>query len=156
MSTDQGFNLLEVRLSRSLSSNTKHGLFEPLHNKGRLDRILLLMSKFYAIPLFYTHEFWPTFQIGLLYSSFSCKTPFSCFLVRDKNNNINTKIKFFFTSAKHLIRNYLSTVRSWVRFIALSNTCSNATSCASRSVSVGKDVTQNGRECLQIIELRLV
>ena len=38
VSTDRGFNLLEVRLSRGFSSNTKHGLFEPLHDKGRLDR----------------------------------------------------------------------------------------------------------------------
>ena len=118
---------------------------------------MFYLCLYFMLYLCFVHTtFGLHFQIGLLYSSFSCRTPFSCFLVHDKNNNINTKIKFFFTSAKHLKRNYLSRVRSWVRFIALSNTCSNAASCASRSVSVGKDVTQNERECLQIIELRLV
>ena len=37
MPKNQGFNLLEVRLSRSPSSSTKHGSFDPLHNKRRLN-----------------------------------------------------------------------------------------------------------------------
>lgn len=65
---------------------------------------------------------------------------FSCFLVYDKDKNINIKIKFFFISVKFLVRNYFFRVRLWVRFFVFFNSCINVIFCVFRFVFVGKDV----------------